>query len=199
MPIALTTPFQRGVGLGEGLLGVVVRVVQQGDVHPVQAEAVQAGLQGAQDSVGAEVPDAAVGVGHGEALGEIVAAAVLRVGFEQPPDLGGDGVRVAVASAQHGAQAPLGQPESVVRGGVEGAYARLPGRLHRGGRGLLGDRAEEVADAGGPERQLGDPDTGAAQRGRSHAPTAGRSRSPCMPPSTARAMPVTEAAAGLAR
>lgn len=40
-----TQAFQLGVGLGEGPFGVVVRVVQVGDVDPVHAQALETALQ----------------------------------------------------------------------------------------------------------------------------------------------------------
>jgi hypothetical protein len=65
--------LQGRIALAEGLFGVVVRVVEVDDVDPVEAEPFQAGLQAAAYAVGAEVPDAAVCGGHGEAVGEVVA------------------------------------------------------------------------------------------------------------------------------
>lgn len=105
-------PFEGRVGLAEGLVLVVVGVVEIDDVHAVEAEAFQARLQGAADAVGAEVPDAAVGGGHGEAVGEVVAARVGRL--EKPAGLGGHRVRVAGQLPQDGAQPAFGEAEAVV-------------------------------------------------------------------------------------
>ena len=137
-----------------------------------------------------------MGGGHGEAVGEIVAAAARRVGFEQPPDLGGDGVRVAGPAAQRGTQAALGQAESVVRGGVE---VRMPASQ-------AASTAADAASSVTGRKRLPMP---AAPNDSSVTLTsvppsvvvlmsrpAGRSRSPCMPPSTASAVPVMDAGGG---
>ena len=100
---------------------MVVGVVEVDDVDAVEAEPVQALLQCAAYAVGAEVPDAAVGGGDGEAVGQVVAAGL--GGFEAAAHLGGDGVRRARPVAQRGAETAFGQADAVVRGGVEVADA----------------------------------------------------------------------------
>lgn len=118
---------------------------------------------------------------------------------EQPAHLGGEGVGVTGAVAQRGAEPPLRQAETVVGRGVERADAGVPGGVHRGTGGLVGDRLVEVAEGGAAQRQLRDRHRAGAQPGGPHDRASGRSRSPCIPPSTASAVPVTDAAAGLAR
>lgn len=80
-------PLQCRVRLAQRLLGVGVRVVQQDHVDTVDAEAVQARLQGAQHPVGAEVPDPAVGGRDGEAVSEVVAGAPCGCGTSSRPTL----------------------------------------------------------------------------------------------------------------
>ena len=137
-PIARTHPsraelLQRRVRLAQGLLAVVVGIVDERDVDLVEAEPVQAGLQAAPDAVGAEVEHAACVRGHGEALGRSVRPyGGPATGVEQPADLGGDHVLVARPVPQGLAEAPLGQAEAVVRRGVEGPDAAVPGGVDRG-------------------------------------------------------------------
>lgn len=67
-----------------------------------------------------------------------------------------------------------------------------------GGVGLLVvDRGVEVAEGSGAEAEWGDLDAAAAQGG--HRPAAGRGLRPCMPPSTASAVPVVAPDIGLAK
>lgn len=197
-------PFQGRVALAEGLFGVVVGVVQVDEVDAVDAEPGEAGLQGAPDAVGGEVPDAAVGGGDGEAVSEVVAGVVAVDGFEAAADLGGEGVLGARAGAQGLAEAAFGEAEAVVRGGVEVPHALPPG----GGDGLVRlcvvERGVEVADAAGAEAEGGDRHAPAVERvpslvlARVHRFT-GRGLRPCIPPSTARAVPVVAPESGLAR
>jgi len=99
---------------------------------------------------------------------------------QQRPHFGGDGIRAAGPSAQW-------------------AGVLVPGGVHGGGGVRLSDRAIQVADTRGAACQFGDSGVGAARRLLPQVWVAGRSRSPCIPPSTASAVPVTLAAAGLAR
>jgi len=207
-------PLQRRVRLVQRLRGVVVRVVQVDHVDPVQAQPLQAGLDAAAHPVGAEVPDPAVVCRHREAVGQIVAGGV-GYGLQQASDLGRQRVGVARPLPQRGADPAFGQAEAVVRGGVEVPDARVPGGQQRGLRLGRIDLGVEVAERGGAEGQVGDLDRSVPQGGRPHRGScplaadgsavgsadgsAGRSRRPCMPPSTASAVPVTEAAAGPAR
>lgn len=192
--------LQRGIRLGQRLLGVVVRIVQVDDVDPVQAQPLQAGLQAPAYAVRAEVPDPLVGGGDGEAVGQVVAGG-LRPGTEQSADLGGQDVLVPGQTAQSGAEAPFGQAEAVVRGGVEVPYAGFPGGQD-GPFGLgVADRGEEVPDPGGAEGEFADAQCAAAEWvvASAHDFGSGRRRRPAIPPSTASAVPVTEEAEGEAR
>src|SRR5205823_4586408 len=139
-----------------GLFGVVVGVVEVDDVDSVQAEPFQAGLKAAAYAVGAEVPHAAVGGGHGEAVREVVAA--LAGGLQDAADLGGDRVGGTGVFAKDGADSAFGQAEAVVRGGVEVADALLPGRGHRLAGLFLADLGVEVADGGPAEGEGADLD-----------------------------------------
>lgn len=149
---------------------MVVRIVQVDDVDAVEAEAPQAVLQGPAHPVGAEVPPPAVRHRDGE---PVVQPSLLgipaRQRVEDPPDLGGEGVRGAGPGAQRGAESALREAETVVRGGVEVADALLPSGVHGEGRLLGVDGSEEVADGRGPERELGDLDSGTSQCAAPHA------------------------------
>lgn len=185
---------QSGKALAERLLGVVVGVVEVDDVHAVQAEPAEAGVQAPSYAVGAEVPYAAVRGGHREAVGQVVAARVH--GLQEAAHLRRDGVLGAGPVAQGRAQAPFGEAETVVRGGVEVADAARPGGVDRVVRLLVGDLGVQVADAGGAEGQRADGDAVGAEG--VHR-TAWRGRRPCIPPSTASAVPVVEPDSGLAK
>src|SRR6202035_6119028 len=81
-------------------------------------------------------PDAAVLTGNGR--------------LEQPPDLGGDHVLVPRAAPERVAQPALGQPEAVVRRGVEGPDPAVPRRVYGGPRVLLAHRRTHAADGRAP-------------------------------------------------
>lgn len=66
-------PCELRVGLVEGLRGMSLGVVEVDDVYPVQAKPLQAVLDRPAHAVGTEVSAPAVGGGHGEAVGEVVA------------------------------------------------------------------------------------------------------------------------------
>jgi hypothetical protein len=201
---------QGRVGRLDRLTPVVVRVVQQRDVDAAEPEPLQAGVQRPPHAVGAEVPDALVGGRHVEPLG-VPAGARLR--DEYPADLGRQHVLVPGAGGQRAAEPPLRQAEAVVGGGVEEAHARPPGGADRAGGVPLADRPVQVPDRGAAEAERRHRHATASQRRGAHhrlplpgAPPApgggaagGRSRSPCMPPSIASAVPVVAPASGLAR
>ncbi len=198
---------------------MVIGIVDERDVDPVQAEAVQARLQAAQDAVGAEVEPPDVAGGHGEALGVAVGRAdgasgvgMARraAGLEQAADLGGDDVVIARAVPQRVAEAALGQAEAVVRRGVEGPDPAVPGRVDGGPGVVVAHLGEQVPDRRAAEGQLGDVDRRPAEaaqrkrglrrcRGSRSGHERGLIRRPAMPPSTASAVPVTDDASGLAR
>ena len=127
--------LQRRVGLAECLLPVVVRIVDQRDVDPVQAEPDQAGLHAAPHAVGAVVEHRRWCAGT--ANPSVSRPCGSATGLQQAPDLGGDDVLVARPPGQRGAEAALGQAEAVVRGRVERADAARPRRVDRRRRGLV--------------------------------------------------------------
>lgn len=134
------------------------------------------------------------------AVGQVVAVTGAS-GLQETADLGGDRVLLAGHAAQHGAEPAFGQAEAVVRGGVEVPDTALPG----GDDGFLGlgvgDRGEQIADHRRAEGEFTDPHRPGPEHvlAHCHGFTPDRRRRPAMPPSTARAVPVTEAAAGEAR
>ncbi len=179
---------------------MVVRIVEVDDVDPVQAEPLQAVLDRAAHAQGAEVPDPAVGGGHGETLGKVVAVQ-LPGRAQQPADLGGEDVLVPGAAAQGLSEPSLGQAQTVMRSRVEIPDTRLP---RSGNRGLgigIGHRREQVADPRRTEGEFADLHLAASQGPavRAHDRASGRSRRPAIPPSTCRAVPVVLPAAGEAR
>lgn len=163
--------LQRRVALAEGRFPMVVGVVQIDDVDPVEAEASQAFLDAAADAVGAEVPAAPVGVRHGESVGQSLVGRRLGGGqrVEQTARLRGHRVLRPRPVAQGLAEAAFGEPEAVVRCGVEVTDALLPGRVDRC-RGLFRvDLREEVADRRCPEGEFGDLDRAASEPDMPHA------------------------------
>jgi hypothetical protein len=162
-------PLQRRIRLGERLLLVVVRVVDEHDVDAVELEPFQAGLQAAVYAVGAEIPLAVVGGGQGgEAVCGVGAEGGLHVvdgvvGYEQAADLGAEGELLAGSGLQHGAEAAFRQAQAVVRGRVEAADALFPGRLDGGAGVLLGDGAVEPGEWRAAEREFCDGDAAAPE------------------------------------
>jgi hypothetical protein len=194
---------QGGVGLLDRRPPVVVRVVQQCDVDAVQGEALQAGLQRPPYPRPREVPHPPVGRGHGEALA-VAAGRAVRVGHQEAAYLGRHHQLGSRPRRQRAAQAPFREAQPVVGGGVEEAHAGPQRRRHRRDGGGLLDGLVEAADRGAAEAEGGDPDGAGAQGRRPHQPVPGPAagggrRSPCMPPSTASAVPVVAPARGLAR
>ena len=140
---------------------MVVGIVDQHDVDPVQPQPLQALLQRPPHAVAGEVPDPLGRRAVGEPLGVGGLARGQRA--DQPPDLGGDDEAVPRQPGQQPAEAALGQPEPVVGGRVHVGEAGLQGRAD-GGRGvLLGNRGEQVAERGGAEGQGADPEPAAAE------------------------------------
>jgi hypothetical protein len=146
------------VGLAQRLLAVVVGVVDERDVDPVQAQPAQARLEAAADAVGAvvESPDQVAGdVEPFVVAPDARAAAGCRGRLEQPADLGGDHVLVPRPVTQGRAEPALGPAEAVVRRGVEEPDAAVPGRVDRRPRVVVGHRGEQVPDRRAAERDLG--------------------------------------------
>ena len=91
----------------------------------VQPEPLEAPLDRPEDAVPAEVELPAMGGGHGEAV-VVLQVGVLRRRHQAPADLGREQVRVAGKLAQRGPEPALGEPEPVVRRGVEVPHAAVP-------------------------------------------------------------------------
>src|SRR5262249_13057894 len=150
-------PRACGLEPGEPLVAVEVtrEVVNPHEVQPVDAEALEAVLDRAQRAVRRVVIDHAVGPAELEEVPLL--AEVPRSRFhlvdDQPADLGTEHVLVALAFGQRPAQAHLGQAGAVQWRRVEVADALLPGGIDGGGRLLLGDVAEHVAQRRGTEAQ----------------------------------------------
>src|SRR5690606_36285424 len=74
------------------------------------------------------------------------AALVVGVRTQQAPGLGREDELVARLSLQESPEAPLRQPETVMRGGVEVADAGVPRRFEHGPGLVVTQLAEQVAD-----------------------------------------------------
>ncbi len=184
---------QRRVGLVRRLLHEVVGVVDEHDVHPVEAEPFQALLQAAPHAVPAVVADPGQ---RRYAVEPLVPLDLPGRGHQQPADLGAHGELGPGLPGQERPEPPLGGADAVMRRGVEGPDARRPGRGQRPGRRLFADRGEEPGDGRGAEHERAGEEAG--DQGRD-AHDRGRRRRPSMPPSTASAIPVVALASGLAR
>ena len=152
---------QCGDGLGDGLVQILLGVVHEDDVHPVQAEPLEALVEAAADPVGGVVPPPHQVVGDVEQVG--VTSAGPRVRLEQPAHLGRHHELLPRPARQGCAEPPLRQAQPVVRGRVEVAEARVPGRVERRPRLLVGQRGVQVAEGRCAEAQLGDLHLGAAE------------------------------------
>ena len=152
-------PDQAGrLGLGErGHPGgdtarrvVLVRVVQVGDVDPVEAEPFPTVAQRTKDSGDGGIPHTLVGGGHHEAC-VVESVRTLGSGSQHPADLGGQQEIPPGPVSQRGPEPAFGQSQSVVRCGVEVAHPAVPGRVHDVPSPGVGDLLEQVAEAGRPE------------------------------------------------
>ena len=83
-----------------------VGVVQIGDVQPVRTETLEALLNGTEDAVAGEVPNAFDGCRNDESFGVELIGSFWAVD-EQTADLGGDDVFVTWDSAERRAKPPL--------------------------------------------------------------------------------------------
>ena len=156
---ALVAEFgERGERLADRRVEVVVRVVHEHDVHPVEAEPLEALLERPEHAVAAEVPyppQPGVLLERGISLA--------RVPPQQPPDLGGEHELVARAPAQRVADAALGHPGAVVRRGVEEAHAELPRGVARRARPRVTDWREQPAERPRAEAEACDRHAGGAE------------------------------------
>ncbi len=89
--------------------------------------------------------------------------------------------------------------ELLERRRIEIADTGIPCGLERGVRVAAVDRCEETAERRAAEAEFGDFDAAASELPALHARQVLRRRKPCMPPSTARTVPVVAEASGLAR
>ena len=124
-------------------VGPDVEVVDQQDVDPPGAKALQAVLDRAHDPVIGVVVDQA----ERQAALELAMVESGRIArLEQAPDLGREHEFGALLVAQRFAETVLGQAETIVRGGVEIADAGVVAGLDRGARLLIGERLVHVAE-----------------------------------------------------
>ena len=128
-----------------GLVPVIVGIVEVDDVDVVDTQPLQARVERAQDPVPAEVP---LPPGRGRNDEAVVVEFVGAIGgrHEQPAHFGRDHVVVARILRERTAQARLGEPESVVRRGIEVAHSSGPCRSGRIVRRGIGGLAEQIAE-----------------------------------------------------
>ena len=153
---------------GLAIPGVVVRavgdradVVDQHDVHPLEAQALEARGERLPRRCGRVVE-------HRRQRRRVdVRALPGRLGGpgdEAPPDLGREDEGVAGLAVERRADPPLAQPVAVQGGGVVVTHAGSPGGAH-GVDGLgLRDGAEEIAERRAPEPEARHPHRGAPER-----------------------------------
>ena len=153
-------PVERGVGARDGVLVVVVRVVDVQDVDAVETEPLEALLDRAEHPVVAEVEDRIQGR---DASPDRLARLGGRVRAQQAPDLRREHEVVARPPGEDTAEALLRQAEAVEGRGVEEADAPLPGQLDRRVRGLVADRLEQPAERCGAQPRARELDHAAAQ------------------------------------
>ena len=148
-----------GVHLGVGLVMPPVEIVDDQDVDPRHAEALEAVLIGAHDAVIGVVPFDI----EGEAAGPHAVVEGFGVGrrLEDAADLGREHHLFSGAMVERPANPVLALPAAVPRRGVVVADAGVPG----GGKGRiglgLGDLREQVAERRAAEPELRHHDVGA--------------------------------------
>ena len=133
--------------------------MEQGDVDPAEAEALEAVLERAPGRVVAVVEHRS----EGQGIAELRSPGLDEVRAQEAPHLRGQGERLARRAAQHRTDAVLAQTVAVVGGGVEVAHTGRECFLHRLPGLRLPDRTEEIAERGAAEAELGDLGAGRAQ------------------------------------
>jgi hypothetical protein len=134
---------QGRVRLVHRLRQVVVGVMDEREVDPVEAQPGQALLDRSPHPVPAVVAYPAERRRPVEAVGTLDRAGR---GHQQPAHLGRDGELVPWPAGQEVADPPLGQPHPVVRSGVDRPDAGVPGRGEGGTGEFLADRLVQPAD-----------------------------------------------------
>jgi hypothetical protein len=86
-------------------------------------------------------------------VGVVKSRSAVKVRHETPADLGGDHELLARFRGEKRPEAAFGQPEAVVRRGVEVADAALPSRFQHGVRLLVAHRRVEVPEIRRAERE----------------------------------------------
>src|SRR5690606_1859516 len=150
------------LGLERFLRTVVedVDVVRIEDVDAVDAEPLERRLEGTHHAVIGVVVDFAAR----RRLEELADAGPFlgRAYLQEPADLGGKSIVVALLAAQKAVEARFGKAKAVERRRVEVTAARLPRGFQRGVRLLVGDGAVEVAQGCRAEAELGEGDAAIA-------------------------------------
>ena len=118
-----------------------------------RAEPLEALLDRPQHAVATEVPDAPVGRRHVEAF--VVALRRGAQRLESPSDLRRQDVLAAGTVGEGRPEATFGEPEPVVRCGVEVADPLFPGGVDRRAGLFVRDRPVEVAELRAAQRKLG--------------------------------------------
>ena len=160
----LAQPVQGRIGALDGGLPVVVGIVDERHVDPVEPEPLEALLDRAHDAVGAVVEDDPPAAGPGvERIGPAIERLPVDVGPgwdpvgrpDQAADLRRHDVVVSRPVAQDGAQPALGGPVAVQGCDVEVADPERPCPLDGPRRLVVVDLAEQAADRRRPEAEPG--------------------------------------------
>ena len=152
---------ERGHGLADRLIQVVLRVVDVDELDPVEAEPVEALVDRTADALAAVIADAPESGGLREDVGAGRFAGC--AGDEQPADLRAEDVLVPGTVAQCRPEPLLGQPGAVVRSRVERAHAEIPGRVDGRARLLLGHGREQPTQRRAAHHEPADPHVGRAE------------------------------------
>ena len=161
----IAEPSQGRPGLLDGRPPVVVRVVDQRDVHSVQAEPLQAFLDRPPNAVGAVVED------EPDRTGADVVRILASIEFlpidvrvrrdrclvpNEASDLGREDELVARSVAEGAAHPTFRGTVAVERCGVEGPDAEIPGMTDGGDRRVVVDCGKQAADRGTAEPETAD-------------------------------------------
>ena len=128
---------------------MALRIVQIEDVDRVEPAPLQRLLQASPNAGLAEIPDPDQICGNREVVLIVQPPGTLRVGSQQAAGLRGNRVLVPRLGCQEGSQPTLGQTQTVMRGRIEIADARIPGRVEDRAGLLIRHGAIEVAYVGG--------------------------------------------------